>query len=173
MPETPEPTEIATAPDEVLEARWTVAIVHLLAGASLDVAAEKAGVSRRTLFDWRQDPAFRAAFEREAKTIARQARAKLQGATELAVDALVGVVARWTGAHSKHGTSAVEDKDGIAAAKALLAFAIGERHVVEDGTVGDVRGTFDALPPDELRDLVDELRAKRGGAPLVIDVDDD
>lgn len=156
-----------SAHDDVTRERWTPAILALLGGKTLEEAAEAAGVARRTLYDWRKTPAFQAAFKREAAEIAKEARAKLSGSTTLAVDALTAILQR----KAKGGN--VEDRDVIAAARALLGFAIGERHVFEEDVSADVRGTFGDLEGDELRALVSALRERRGGAPLEVSLPDD
>jgi transposase-like protein len=55
---------VAAEPDDNLSPGQRLAVAALVAGATYTAAAREAGVSRRTLWQWRRQPAFQAALDR-------------------------------------------------------------------------------------------------------------
>ena len=67
-------------------------IAALLTEPTLVGAAAKAGISRATLYRWKEIPAFRAAFRRARRELVEAAIARIQASTGEAAEALVSVV---------------------------------------------------------------------------------
>jgi len=72
--------------------REDAAIAALLAEPTLEAAAERAGISRTSLFRWLQDPAFCDRYHALRREALSQATARLQQASSKAVDTLVDVM---------------------------------------------------------------------------------
>jgi hypothetical protein len=88
------------------------AIASLLTEATIESAAQKAGVGERTLVRWLQEPAFKAEYRAARRSVVESAIGRLQQAATQAVDALTR--------NLTCGTPAVE----VGAAKAVLDQAI-------------------------------------------------
>ena len=59
-PKMPENAQVFAIPDTGITAAQFRAIEMLLAGVSVTKVAQKLGIARRTLFDWRKNPVFQA-----------------------------------------------------------------------------------------------------------------
>jgi hypothetical protein len=78
---TPEPTQDAVE----LEPRQSIALEHLLAGATHTAAADAAGVHRKTLWRWSQECRFAAEFNRCRQERQAQAQSRLEHLAEAAL----------------------------------------------------------------------------------------
>ena len=63
-PKMPENAQVLTLPEAGISAAQFRAIELLLAGLSVTKVAQKLGIARRTLFDWRKNPVFQAELNR-------------------------------------------------------------------------------------------------------------
>jgi hypothetical protein len=111
------------------------AIAALLAEATVEAAAAKAGVGYRTLKGWLTEPAFRAAYRRARRELVEGAVGRLQAATGQAVDTLLAVA-----------RSGSKDGDRVRAAVALLEHAF--RGLAEADVLDGGRQAGDGEPMD-------------------------
>lgn len=72
--------------------KMEIAVIALLTEQTVGKAAEKAGVSDKTMFRWMQDSDFQDMFREAKRQAVGQAISRLQQATTLAVDTLMGVM---------------------------------------------------------------------------------
>lgn len=87
-------------------------IAAMLVESSHEQAAQKAGVSKSTLYRWLSQPEFQEAYKQARRNLVGFAVGRLQTATGLAVDTLVGMLAPHQKSH-----------DRIRAATSLLEYA--------------------------------------------------
>ncbi len=87
-------------------------IAAMLVESSYEQAAQKAGVSKSTLYRWLSQPEFQEAYKQARRNLVGFAVGRLQTATGLAVDTLVGMLAPHQKSH-----------DRIRAATSLLEYA--------------------------------------------------
>ena len=91
------------------------AIAALLTAATIEEAAQQAGVGFRTLHRWiRENAAFQHAYQRARKEVVHQAQAQIQKATGKAVATLIAVM----------DDPLAQPSSRVAAAKAILEMAV-------------------------------------------------
>jgi hypothetical protein len=76
-----------------LHPKQTAAITLLVQGRSYTATADAVGIERKALWQWRQDPVFRAALSAELATIREAARGRMAALADDAIDALRDIVA--------------------------------------------------------------------------------
>jgi hypothetical protein len=76
---------------EKLTSQQEKAIVNLLSCKSTDEAAAASGISRTTLWRWRQQPEFKARLKAEKQQVVEAASLTLQAASSEAADVLVAI----------------------------------------------------------------------------------
>jgi hypothetical protein len=65
-----------------------MALPFIIAARSMTEAAEKAGISRNTLYEWQKNPAFKAELQRQREAVVEEALEQLKMNTVKAVDNL-------------------------------------------------------------------------------------
>lgn len=91
-----------------LSANQEKAIAALLSSATLGAAADKVGVSERTMFRWLNDPTFDAAYRASRRHAVRQAVAQLQRHSSTAVAVMLSIMADRSAPSSTRLTAAAK-----------------------------------------------------------------
>ena len=73
-------------------ARRTAAVLALLSAGSIDGAAERAGISRSTIFEYLKDPEFRGELERARAAAFNGGLSTIKGGTEKAAHVLLALL---------------------------------------------------------------------------------
>lgn len=95
-----------------LEAKQDAAIIALLESQTIQKAAQKVGISERTLFNWLQEPEFQAAYRAARSRLFESNLSKLQKLSTLAMNTLKR--------NLKCGNPLAE----IAAARSILSYSV-------------------------------------------------
>ena len=78
--------------DSELTIKQQKAIAALLAGLSMEAAAQAASVNVTTIYRWFDEPIFKAAHDAGRRQLAELAMSKLQGLADQAVDVVAGLM---------------------------------------------------------------------------------
>jgi hypothetical protein len=89
------------------------AIIALLSEPTLKAAAEKAGITEKTLWGWQKEDAFKAVYMQARRLAVQQATARLQTVTGEAVGVLREVM----------NDKAAKESERVSAAKAVIELA--------------------------------------------------
>jgi transposase len=73
-------------------ARQVKAIAFVVSSSTYSEAIEKAGVSRKTFYEWLKEPQFKAEIDRQRSEIIAEAFSKLSQSLTKAVETLVGLL---------------------------------------------------------------------------------
>ena len=85
-PKTPENPQIFTFPDTGISAAQLRAVEMLLTGMPVTKVAQKLGIDRKTLYDWRKNPVFQAEYNRRRLEASDAMDQRLRRLSEKAVD---------------------------------------------------------------------------------------
>lgn len=96
---------------EQLTPKQQKAIAALLAGLSMEAAAQAASVNATTIYRWLDDPIFKAAHDTGRRQLAELAMSKLQGLADQAVDAIAGLMRDGTPAIKLRAALAILDNN--------------------------------------------------------------
>jgi hypothetical protein len=85
-------TESNIKEDQGLTGKQINAIPHLIASKTLKEGCKKARISRKTLYEWLKDPAFKEEFRDQREVIIEEALEDLKGNLTKATDALIDLL---------------------------------------------------------------------------------
>ena len=104
-------------PSESLSERQHAAVTLLISGKTYTAVADELGIDRRTLWEWRQLPAFSGTVEAELRAIHEETRTRMCALAERAVNAIGEVM-----------ENGYTDGERLAAVRLVLKWIDAERH---------------------------------------------
>lgn len=116
MIESPETSQSLPSTNEPLTERQHAAVALLVSGKTYSAVAEELGIDRRTLWEWRQTPAFFDAVEAELTAIRTETRARMSALASKAVTAVEGII-----------ENGYTDAEKLAAIRLVFKWLNGER----------------------------------------------